>query len=61
MQLFTRLYTRLLVERFVRNESGATAIEYGMIAALIAAVVIGTISAIGGNLDTAFTNINSEL
>ena len=43
-----------LISRFVRDESGATAIEYGLIAALIAVVVIGAVTAIGTGLSTTF-------
>jgi pilus assembly protein Flp/PilA len=39
------------VSRFLKNESGATAIEYGLIAALIAVVIIGGLTAVGGALD----------
>ena len=49
------------VSRFLKDESGATAIEYGLIAALIAAVIVGAVSAIGGKLNTTFTGINSKL
>lgn len=43
------------VSRFFKDESGATAIEYGLIAALIAVVIIGAVSTLGGNVNTAFT------
>ena len=42
---------------FLKDESGATAIEYGLIAALIAVVVIGAIKALGTNLETTFDKI----
>ncbi len=41
-----------LISRFVRDESGATAIEYGLIAALIAVVIIGALTTIGPSLNT---------
>ncbi len=47
--------------RFKRDEKGATAIEYGLIAALMSVVVIGAITALGGPLKTTFTNIGSTL
>jgi pilus assembly protein Flp/PilA len=50
-----------LISRFVRDESGATAIEYGLIAALIAVVIITAITAIGTNLNTKFTAISDNL
>jgi len=45
------------VSRFMEDESGATAIEYGLIAALIAVVIIGAVSAVGTNLKGTFNNI----
>lgn len=51
-----------LFSRFVKDESGATAIEYGLIAALIAVAIITALTTVGGNLDTMFgTTIASEL
>jgi pilus assembly protein Flp/PilA len=46
-----------LFSRFVRDESGATAIEYGLIAALIAVVVIGAVTTVGTKLSTTFGNV----
>ena len=51
----------LAFARFLRDESGATAIEYGLIAALIAVVVIGAVTAVGTKLSTKFTTISSSL
>lgn len=45
------------VARFVKNESGATAIEYGLIAALIAVVIIGAVTALGTNASTKFQEV----
>ena len=45
------------VTRFLKNESGATAIEYGLIAALIAVVIITGVSAVGNNISHTFTNL----
>ena len=50
-----------VLKRFAKDESGATAIEYGLIAALIAVVCIGTFSAIGTKLNTKFTAISNNL
>ena len=50
-----------ILKNFLRNEDGATAIEYGLIAALIAVVVIGALTTIGTNLDTSFTTIATSL
>ncbi len=49
------------ITRFLKNESGATAIEYGLIAALIAVVLVGALQAVGGSLDGAFTTISTEV
>lgn len=49
------------VTRFLKDESGATAIEYGLIAALIAVVIIGATTAIGTNLSTKFTTVSTTL
>ncbi len=46
---------------FVNDEEGATAIEYGLLAALIAAVIIGVVTTIGTKLNTAFATIESNL
>jgi len=46
-----------LVTRFVRDESGATAIEYGLIAALISVVIISVLTSIGSNLTTKFSAV----
>ncbi len=46
-----------LVSRFLRDDSGATAIEYGLIAALIAVVIIGALQAIGTNLNNVMSNV----
>ncbi len=48
---------RSLLQRFVDDERGATAIEYGLIAALIALVVIGSVGTVGNNLKNKFNNV----
>jgi len=50
-----------LFARFVRDESGATAIEYGLIAALIAVVIISAVTAVGTALSTTFTTVSTKL
>lgn len=50
-----------LFARFLKNESGATAIEYGLIAALISVAIIGGATLIGGNLDTKFNEIATKM
>ncbi len=47
--------------RFAKDESGATAIEYGLIVALIAVVIITAVSTLGDKLNAAFKSINDEL
>lgn len=50
-----------IVNRFAKDESGATAIEYGLIAALISVVIIGVLSTIGTRLSTKFNEIATQL
>ena len=50
-----------LVARFVKNESGATAIEYGLIAALISVAIIGGATALGTGVDTTFDTIAGKV
>lgn len=47
--------------RFMKDESGATAIEYGLIAALIAVAIIVTVTTVGTDLNTTFTKVSTEL
>ena len=49
------------VTRFMKDESGATAIEYGLIAALIAVVIIAGASSLGGKLGNTFNNIGNNI
>ena len=49
------------IERFVKDEFGATAIEYGLIAAGISLAIIAVVNGIGSNLNTKFNSINSSL
>lgn len=49
------------VARFIEDESGATAIEYGLIAALIAVGIIVAATTLGGGLSTLFNNIGVRL
>ena len=50
-----------LFSRFVRDESGATAIEYGLIAALIAVVIIGAVTSVGTSLTTTFGSVSTAV
>ena len=47
--------------RFMNDEEGATAIEYGLLAALIAAVIVGTVGTLGGTVNTAFQSVNAGI
>ena len=47
--------------RFAQNESGATAIEYGLIAAGISLAIIAIVNGLGTNLNNVFTSVNSSL
>ncbi|WP_426022297.1 Flp family type IVb pilin [Brevundimonas sp. PWP3-1b1] len=49
------------ISRFAKDESGATAIEYGLIAALMAVAIITCLTAFGPQMKTAFTNIGSSM
>ena len=50
-----------LIARFVKDDSGATAIEYGLIAAGISLAIIAVVNGLGTNLNNKFTSINSSL
>ena len=47
--------------KFLKNNKGATAIEYGLIAALIAVAAIGAMQGIGSKLNTTFNNVSNVL
>jgi pilus assembly protein Flp/PilA len=49
------------ISRFLSDESGATAIEYGLIAALISVVIVTALTTIGTNLNTTFTGVGTTL
>jgi pilus assembly protein Flp/PilA len=49
----------LLIKRFAADESGATAIEYGLIAAGISVAIIASVNTLGGHLKTTFTTITT--
>ncbi len=52
---------KTLVTRFVKDELGATAIEYGLIAAGISVAIIAVVNGIGTTLNTKFTSISTQL
>ena len=47
--------------KLLKNESGATAIEYGLIVALIAVVIVTAVTTLGGKLNGAFTTVASKI
>ena len=50
-----------MFHKFLKDESGATAIEYGLIAALVSVAAIGALSAMGTSLDTMFQTVSGSL
>jgi len=50
-----------LLARFVKDSSGATAIEYGLIAAGISVAIIVAVNSLGSNLNSTFSSISSQL
>ena len=50
-----------MFKKFLRNRAGATAIEYGLIAALIAVAIISGVAAVGTKLSTSFDTIQTNL
>jgi pilus assembly protein Flp/PilA len=50
-----------LITRFLRDEAGATAIEYGLIAAGISVAIIATVTGLGSKLTTTFTSVSDAL
>jgi pilus assembly protein Flp/PilA len=51
----------ITLKNLVQDESGVTAIEYGLIAALIAVVIIGILTTLGGDLSTMFNKVATNL
>jgi len=52
---------KTFLKNFVRDESGVTAMEYGMIAALVAVVILGILTTLGQDLNTTFSKIQSAV
>ncbi len=50
-----------LISRFAKDESGATAIEYGLIAGLLSVVIVAAVTATGTSVTGIFTNISGKL
>ena len=49
------------VMQFIRDEEGATALEYGLLAALIAASIVGAVTALGSQVSTTFGDITAKM
>lgn len=49
------------MQKFFKNESGATAIEYGLIAALIAVTIIAAVTALGSNTSSTFDKVAEQM
>ena len=62
-QLYTTLFTLVSFasDRLKKEEKGATAVEYGLMVGLIAVVIIVAVTALGGQLNTLFTNVTTSL
>jgi pilus assembly protein Flp/PilA len=50
-----------LLSRFAKDESGATAIEYGLIAGLIGVVIIGAVTSVGTSISAKFNEVSGKL
>jgi pilus assembly protein Flp/PilA len=49
------------IMRFLRDESGATAVEYGLLTALISVVIMGSLNALGASLSNTFSTVTTQL
>ena len=49
------------IRRFIEDRSGVTAIEYGLIAAMVGVAIIGGVTVLGGSMDTMFVNVSGTL
>jgi len=56
-----RITMMTIAKKFLKDENGATAIEYGLIAALVAVAIVGALTTLGGGLTTMFGKVNSDL
>ena len=63
LRIITMLWTLMASKIYERMESerGATAVEYGLIVALIAVAIIGGVAALGGQLDELFQDVSEEV
>jgi len=49
------------IQKFIRDEDGVTAIEYALIAVLIAIAIVGSVTSLGGQLNTVFSTVKTKL
>lgn len=49
------------LKRFLKDEEGATAVEYGLLVALIAAIIVGVVKTLGTKVNKGFTDVNNAL
>ncbi len=61
LMLFLANLQNFLPQRLLRSERGATAVEYGLIVALVAAAIVVTGLALGGQISTVFANITGQM
>jgi pilus assembly protein Flp/PilA len=54
-------YIRIRLEAMMKNERGATAVEYGLLVALIAAVIVAIVVVLGQQINNAFTTVSGQL
>lgn len=57
----TKFNLKTRIAQFGTDDSGATAIEYGLFAALIAAAIVGTVATLGGQTNSGFTTVSTAL
>jgi pilus assembly protein Flp/PilA len=61
LELFTNLQIRLMDLKDWKDERGATAVEYGLMVALIAGVIIAVVATLGTNIRDVFTTVGSKI
>ncbi|QFS83737.1 Flp/Fap pilin component [Roseivivax sp. THAF40] len=57
----TRIAIKAFARTFAKDEDGATAIEYGLFAALVGAVIVGTVATLGGQTNSGFQTMSDAL
>jgi pilus assembly protein Flp/PilA len=54
-------YVRVMIRERIKSDRGASAVEYGLLAALIAVVIIGGVTLVGSNLSATFTKVSTKV